>query len=254
MRQPITLFLVAIQFLTVAPPIIRRIFTPQELGRSLAYYPLVGMVIGAVLAGLDAGLSQVFPEGLVSASVLTAWVLLTGALHLDGFLDSCDGLFGGYTPAQRLEIMRDERVGAFGLAGGVLLLLSKYAALNAIHMTGGLLSNPTAVLILTPTLGRWTMSLAVVAFPYARPEGLGKTIKAHAGRREAFLAILLALAIGASIGGWVGLAALPVAGLVGWGVARFSLARLPGLTGDLYGAICEIVELALLLFFAIDAG
>jgi adenosylcobinamide-GDP ribazoletransferase len=235
-------FFAALQFLTLVPPVVRRAFTPQELGRAVGFYPLVGALLGLVLAGLNEGLARVLMPGVVPALVLTGWVVLTGALHLDGFLDSCDGLLGGWTPEKRLHIMRDERVGAFGLAGGVLLLLLKLTALSAV-------SRPTAALILAPTLGRWAMALAVVAFPYARPEGLGKAVKDHAAWRQVALATVFALATAALAGGWQGLVALAMAALTTLIVARFALARLPGLTGDLYGAICEIVELATLLFW-----
>jgi len=235
-------FFAALQFLTVVPPVVRRAFTPHELGRAVGFYPLVGALLGLALAGLNAGLLQIFLPGVVPALVLVAWIVLTGALHLDGFLDSCDGLLGGWAPEKRLHIMRDERVGAFGLAGGVSLLLLKFTTLSTT-------SERALALVLAPTLGRWGMALAVVAFPYARPEGLGKAAKDHAGWRQVALATVFALATAALAGGWRGLVALAVAALTMLIVARFALARLPGLTGDLYGAICEIVELATLLFW-----
>ncbi len=235
--------LAAIQFLTLAPPIVRRMFTPVEMGRAVGYFPLVGALLGALLAGLNWGLARVFPVGVSAALVLAAWVIVTGALHLDGFLDSCDGLFGGHTPESRLDIMHDERVGAFGLAGGVLLLLLKYAALVAAPQR-------TVALLLAPTLARWGMTLVVTLFPYARSKGLGRAMKDHAGWAQAALATAIGLAVAWFAGGGLGLAALALAGMVALAVARFVLARLPGLTGDVYGAVCETAEVAVLLFFA----
>jgi len=249
MPRPMIHFFAAFQFLTVTPPIVRRMFTPEELGRAVGFYPLVGGLLGIVLIGMDKGLAHIFPAQIVSALLLSAWVILTGALHLDGFLDSCDGLLGCWTPEKRLDIMRDERVGAFGLAGGVLLLLLKYAALTALPVQEGLFSDRAVALVLTPLLGRWGMSLVVVGYPYARPEGLGKAVKNHAGRTELALATITALAFALLAANGPGVAAVVLAGLTSWGVARFALARLPGLTGDLYGATCELVELAILLFF-----
>jgi adenosylcobinamide-GDP ribazoletransferase len=222
---------------------VRRTFTPQEMGRAVGYFPLVGALLGTLLAGLDRALASIFPAGVSTVLVLAAWVVATGALHLDGFLDACDGLFGGYTPEARLEIMRDERVGAFGLAGGVLLLLLKTTALAATP------SRATS-LLLAPTLARWGMALAVVAFPYARPKGLGRAMKDHASWGQVALATAIGLAVAWLAAGWLGLVALALAGATAWAVARFVLARLPGLTGDVYGAISETVEVVILLLFA----
>jgi adenosylcobinamide-GDP ribazoletransferase len=233
----------ALQFLTVAPPLVRRMFTAWEMGRAVGFFPLVGALLGLLLAGLNWGLGRAFPAGVSAVLVLAAWVLASGALHLDGFLDACDGLFGGHTPESRMAIMRDERVGAFGVTGGVLLLLLKAAALTVA-------SDPVAALLLASTLGRWGMALAIVAFPYARPAGLGRAMKDHAGWREVALATIIALPVAWFAGGWIGLAAVALAGVVVLSVARFALARLPGLTGDIYGAMCEAVEAAVLLLFA----
>jgi adenosylcobinamide-GDP ribazoletransferase len=232
--------LAALQFLTRAPPLVRRLFTPTELGRSVGYFPLVGALLGGTLAGLDWLLGFLWPPALTAALVLVCWVLCTGALHLDGFLDTCDGLLGGHTPEERLRIMRDERVGAFAVIGGVLLVLVKYAALTAVP------SRPEA-LLLAATLGRWGMTLAVVAFPYGRTEGLGRDLKDNAGWREAALASLTAGVVAWLTGEWRGLATLALAGFLAGMVAWFALARLPGLTGDVYGAVCELLEAAVLL-------
>ena len=231
--------LAALQFLTVAP-LPARLFTPQEMGRAVGYFPMVGALLGGALALLDRGLSAIWPASVASALVLIAWVGLTGALHLDGFLDTCDGLLGGHSPEERLRIMRDERVGAFAVTGGVLLLLVKYAALAA-------LPGRAPALILAPTLGRWGMALAIAAFPYARPEGLGRAMKDYAGWRQAALAGGAAVVLAWIAGGWLGLAAAALASLITYAVARFSLGRLPGLTGDIYGATCEMVETVTLL-------
>ncbi len=231
----------ALQFLTLVPPIIRRLFTSSEMGRAVGYFPLVGALLGGLLVLLDKGLSLLLPSGVVAALLLTVELLFTGALHLDGFLDSCDGLLGWHTPEKRLEIMRDERVGAFGVAGGILVLLLKYAALTA-------MPNRAAALICAATAGRWAMALAVVTFPYGRASGLGRALKDHAGPTQAILATVIALAVVWLTAGWWGLGALAVAGALLWLTARYVLARLPGLTGDIYGAICILAEVVVLIW------
>jgi adenosylcobinamide-GDP ribazoletransferase len=236
--------LAAVQFLTVAPAVVRRPFRAAELGRAVGWFPLVGLLLGGVLAALDGALGLLFPPAVKAALVLAAWALATGVLHLDGLLDSCDGLFGGRTPEARLRIMRDERVGAFAVIGGVFAVLLKYAALAA-------LPGRTPALVVAPVLGRWGMALAIVAFPYARAEGLGRAMKDHAGRREATLASATAALAAMLIGRGAGLTALVLAGAVTWLGGRWVLRRLPGFTGDVYGALCEVLEiLALLVFVA----
>ena len=237
----------ALQFLTIAPPVVRRTFTSQEMGRAVGWFPLVGALLGAILAGLDWALTRILPDGVTAVLILAASVVATGALHLDGFLDACDGLFGGYTPEKRLEIMRDERVGAFGLAGGVLLLLLKWSALAAA-------SHRAAALTLTLTLSRWAISLAIVSAPYAREKGLGRAMKDHAGKAQIALSTISALIVAVLVGRWLGLLALALAALTTWLAVRFTLTKIPGLTGDLYGAISELVEAAVLLIFVARAA
>jgi adenosylcobinamide-GDP ribazoletransferase len=235
-------FLAALQFLTVVPPLVRRPFSPAELGRAVGWFPVVGLLLGWTLAWANYAFGLVFPPAVVAALILTTWVLATGALHLDGFLDCCDGLFGGHTAEARLRIMRDERVGAFAVIGGVLLMLVKYACLAS-------LADRTVALLAAPTLGRWGMAIAVVAFPYARAEGLGRAMKDHAGWRQGLFAGVSAIVAVALMAHWIGMAALAVALLTTGTVAAFVLCRLPGLTGDVYGSVCEVVETMILLVF-----
>ncbi len=235
-------FLAAFQFLTVVPPLVRRPWTPGELGRAVGWFALVGVLLGGVLAGSEWGLGLLFPPGVTAALVLGVWILATGALHLDGFLDACDGLFGGQTAEARLRIMRDERVGAFAVIGGVLLLLLKYASLAA-------LAGRTVALIVAPAVARWGMALAVVAFPYARPEGTGRWLKDNAGWRQASLATVTAIVTATVLAQWRGLIVVALAAVTTVIVAGFVLRRLPGLTGDVYGALCELLEVVALLAF-----
>jgi adenosylcobinamide-GDP ribazoletransferase len=235
-------FAAALQFLTIVPRLVRRPFAPAELGRAVGWFPLVGVLLGGVLTAINLGLVLLFPPAVVAAVMLVAWVVFTGALHLDGFLDSCDGLWGGQTPEARLRIMRDERVGAFAVIGGVLLVLVKYACLAS-------LAERIGALFLAPTLGRWAMTASVIIFPYARAEGLGRDMKDHARWRALILGSVTAVAAAVLAAAWLGLIALAVVTVM-IGVLAFAvLRRLPGFTGDLYGALCELVEMATLLVF-----
>jgi adenosylcobinamide-GDP ribazoletransferase len=238
--SPLVSFAAALQFLTVIPPLVRRLFTDAELGASVAWFPLVGGLLGAVLALVDLGLRPILPVEVAAVLVLAAWVVLTGGLHLDGYLDSCDALFGGHTREARLEILRDERVGAFAVAGGVLLMLLKFAALA--H-----LARPAEALVLACATGRWLMTLALLRYPYARAEGLGRTMKDHAGLHEGVRATLLLVILAIAVDPAWGAIAMLVAIVVGALAARLSNARLGGLTGDSYGAVCELGEAAVLV-------
>lgn len=237
-----TPLLTAFQFLTVFPAVIRRAFTAQELGRAVGWFPVTGLALGGIFYGLETGLRLVYPAQVVAVFILAAWLLLTRALHFDGFLDTCDGLFGGFTPERRLEIMRDSRVGAFGVAGGGLLLLGKYAAILSLPHPSGLL--------LAPVLGRWVLSIAIFAYPYAREKGLGRDMKDNVRWPQVTLSIAVTILIAWLFAGWTGLLAVALAGAMLWLGAGFILRRIPGLTGDSYGALCELVELAVLLLFS----
>ena len=240
-------FLAALQFLTVTPPIIRRAFTAREMGGAVGFYPLIGLLLGAALTGGAALANRFFPQPLAAALTLTLWVTLTGGLHVDGFLDACDGLLGGATPERRMEIMRDHRIGAFAFAGGALLFLLKFSALAALHATGWQFT----ALLLAPALGRWAMTVTVAAFPYARPAGLGLELKMNVTWRQIALASATVLIAAWFLAYWLGLMALIVAALTLLAIATFTLRRIPGLTGDIYGAVCELVELAVLLLFSL---
>lgn len=237
-----TSMIAAFQFLTIFPTFIKRMFTSRELGQAVGWFPLVGVALGALLYAVNHAARLVFPNSVSAALTLLAWVVFTRAFHLDGFMDTCDGLFGGWTPERRLEIMKDSRMGAFGAAGGVLVLLLKYTALAASLDIG-------PVLVISTTLARWGMALAIFAFPYAREHGLGRDLKDNVGWLQIVLATCIALIVIWFATGMMGLIAFALAGLALWLGARFILRLIPGLTGDSYGALCEGIELAVLLFF-----
>lgn len=235
----------AFQFLTICPTIIRRMFTSQEMGRAVGWFPLVGLALGGLLFGLHTVTQTIFPATVSAALTLCAWIALTRAFHIDGFMDACDGLFGGWTPERRLEIMKDSRMGAFGSVGGVLVLLTKFAALAS---SAALLP----ALVLAPTLGRFASPLVIYAFPYAREDGLGIEMKRNVSLREVLTATLLAGLAAWFTLGWVGLALMAGAALVAFATARYVMRLLPGLTGDIYGTVTTLVEVLTLVFFTIQ--
>ncbi len=236
-------FLAALGFLTVLP--VGRRAGPAQLGRSLPYFPVVGLFLGLVLAGLDWLLGRAaLPLGVVNALLIAALALLTGALHLDGLMDTCDGLGGMKTPQERWQVMKDSRVGAFGVLGLALVLLVKYAAL-------GSLPRRSYALALMPVLGRWAGALAIFAFPYAKPQGLGRAFKEQATASHFAVGTLIALAISLALFRGPGLIYLAATGVLALALGRFFRGRFSGLTGDCYGAIIEVSEVFALLLLGV---
>lgn len=237
-------FLVAVQLLTSIPVPVKKEIGPDGLGRATAWFPVVGLIIGLVLAGVYWVLDLVLPPALASAILVALLVGLTGGIHLDGLADTCDGM-AGYRPAEeRWKIMHDSRTGAFGVVGIVLVLLGKYAALSCIPDNWFYPS-----LVLMPVLSRWAMVYAIFAFRYAHKEGMGAAYK-QATRLPQFLAatILTLAACGGSTPfmGWAGFAAFGEVLLLSTVMAFYFRSKLKGLTGDTYGAINEISEIGAL--------
>ncbi|OPZ71874.1 MAG: Cobalamin synthase [Firmicutes bacterium ADurb.Bin456] len=216
-------------------------FEEKSCGRSTAFFPAVGLILGLILAMLALGAQWCFPDQVRAALIVSSLVILTGGIHLDGFMDSIDGLFSGRSRERKLEIMRDSRVGAFGVIGVICLLLAKYTLL--LGLPGKVF---TPVLIAVPALSRWCMVIAVTTFPYARPEGLGKIYNDRAGKIELLAATLIAaLVAGISLnllGAWL----FFTGGAFTCLACRRITRELGGMTGDTYGFINEITEVILL--------
>jgi len=241
----------AIRFLTIIPIPWRRPESPEAVGRSQAYFPLVGLGLGLALVGLDQGLGRVLADGPRAWLLVLALVVLSGGMHLDGLADSADGLLGahGRTPERRLAIMRDARVGTYGVLALIAVLFLKWSAV---------ISLPDEVraeaLLLTPCLGRAAVVVGTTAFPYARPAGLGLAM--HQAARGSTMAVAGAIALGAAgaLLGWGGLAMAIIVTATALAIAAWATRRLTGLTGDVYGALVEITEAMTLLLVAAGGG
>jgi len=249
-------FIAAFRFLTVIPVPIRRQPTGEETGGSVPYFPVVGLIIGLFLAALHWLLSRIMPFSLASALVIAALALANGALHLDGFIDTCDGLAGNKPAEERWRVMRDSRVGAFGVVGGVFLLLLKYVSLISIPR-----DLVPASLIVMPVVSRWLMTFAIVAYPYARPTGLGTIFKQHATWEKFGLATFFALLVSGTALWWRGvphfyaatLVVMAGAWLVAFAWTQYLNWKFAGLTGDSYGAVNEFSEVITLIVIGLLA-
>jgi adenosylcobinamide-GDP ribazoletransferase len=238
-------FLLAIAFLTRIPMPIRSELPRGAAGASIAFFPLVGLFLGLASAGAALLLRDRLhlpPHVLWAAGLVALQALLTGALHLDGLSDIVDGLGGSRGDRERaLEIMKDSRVGAFGVVALVLLLVGKIVVLDEALRT------PEAIrmLIAYPVAARFSASLLVFAFPCARATGMARTFHDESGWPMALAATVFAGGAFWFLGPatWI-----PGAVALGTGLAAggYIALRLRGLTGDAYGTAIELAELAFL--------
>ncbi len=249
-------FLAAIKFLTIIPLFRRYEDSREAMGGSIVYFPVVGLIIGLILAGVNWFFSLFLPPAVVNGLLIVSLVIISGALHLDGFVDTCDGIAGHKTVEDRWRVMQDSRAGAFGIIGVALLLLFKYISLSSVPEN--LLM---ASLIIMPVVSRWAMVFALFAYPYARPEGLGKTIKPAANWQRFSLATAITLALTTGLAWLADISYFYLAGpaimLGTWVIivlmASYLKGKFAGLTGDTYGAINEIAEVGVLIIIILLA-
>lgn len=206
-------------------------------------YPLVGLVLALIATGISlvafwAGLTP----ALVAALALTALIAMTGAMHEDGLADSADGLWGGWTIERRLEIMKDSRIGTYGVLALGLSLLIRWAALTALFGHGQILGPMVA----TAALSRAACPVLMAALPHARSTGLSHAT-GRASRQSAAVAAAIAALLCLLTMTWAGLPALVVAGLATLGVCALAKAKVGGQTGDILGAGQQVTEIAVLL-------
>jgi adenosylcobinamide-GDP ribazoletransferase len=240
-------FVAAVQFLSVLPvpgsaQLFRTDRAEAELVIGSLYFPLIGLLIGLVLCLLSIFIGPYLPSLVLAALLVVVNIWLTGGLHLDGLMDACDGLFGGRSRERKLEIMRDSRVGSFGVLGGVCIILLKFALLASMS-----LRQLSVVFLLVLPASRWAMVLAMYIFPSARPTGLGAAVRQVVTTRRAIISTALAFLIAFTVGHLIGLCVLGMAVLVTVALGLWVMRSLGGLTGDIYGMMAEVTEVVCLL-------
>lgn len=234
----------ALAFLTRIP-VPAQWLHPDGWRNSPVFYPAVGGVIGLFLAGFDRLTEMWLPPWIHAVLVVGVWVRLTGGLHLDGLMDTADGMGANRDRERTLIIMKDSRVGAMGVLAALFVVLVKISAVHDM----GLVS--TAALFSAPVAGRMAILWAMHVWPYAREGGIGTDLKASLTRRRvagawAFGIVLLAVA-----SGWLAVLPLAVTLVVTVWMARRVIRRIDGLTGDVYGAMVEVTEAAVLVAFCV---
>ena len=280
-----TPFFIALQFLTRLKIVNQTEWSVDDFGKSVVAFPYVGLIIGLILALLYGILSPFIPLVPLMLIIVVAEFLITGGLHADGLMDTSDGLFSGRERERKLEIMKDSRIGSFGVVAFVFVTLLKWQLLTAI---------PTAefipmALIMMPLMSRWSLVLSIRSYPYAREQGMGAAFANLAPKHvityntlSTFFMPIVILLIGvilytllygvysifsiADVGYVVGLGVLAYATLgifqinivsmiityiINRLLNRYIVKQLGGTTGDTYGFVVEVTEVLLLFVYII---
>ncbi|MGA3680735.1 MULTISPECIES: adenosylcobinamide-GDP ribazoletransferase [Pseudomonas] len=239
-------FRIALQFLSSLPIRLPGMPTPQESGRSLLFYPLVGLLFGVLLMALNHLLDGA-PMLLHAALLLAAWVMLSGGLHLDGLADSADAWLGGFGDRERtLLIMKDPRSGPIAVVTLAVVLLLKFSALLA------LIEAHTGVgLLLAPVIGRAAMLALFLNTPYVRAGGLGQALADHLPRKTGVRVLAAVAVVCVLIGGGAAAWVLVVTACGFFWLRRVMMQRLGGTTGDTAGAMLELLETLVLVTLAL---
>ncbi len=233
--------LIAFQFLTVLPINIRKEIHGQDYGRALLYFPLAGLGIGSALSAL--ALSCGFlTVPVMAVIVLIASTLITGALHLDGFADTCDGFYGTRPKEEILRIMRDSRAGAMGVIGVTLLLFLKFSLISSMPK-----SILWRALIMMCCLSRWAQAGACL-IPYARDEGKAELFIKYACKKDIIIGGVFTIIVSCALFGLKGVIIFFGSLIPALLFIRCAKSKIGGMTGDTIGAVNEITEVSALFF------
>lgn len=238
-------FVTAWEFLTVIPlRAAARNPESADLAASMAWFPLVGLILGGLLVVTDLLGAMLFAPAVVNLLLIVVSIVVTGGLHIDGLADSIDGLAGGRTPADRLRIMRDVHVGAIGATGIMLALGLRYAGLTALPSSYRL-----PLLICMPLAGRWAIVLSSLAMPYARAEGgLAQPFLQQLRMSHVLWATLwFGVALVWSVGMAKALLLAVLVAVVARAISRLAYRLIGGITGDILGAVNELAEITFLI-------
>jgi cobalamin 5'-phosphate synthase/cobalamin synthase len=233
MRDIFKGFALAVSMLTTVPFFKIHDFFKGINGYAVMFYPLVGFLLGLILWGVQSLLSPFAPSFHVGIIIFVLWVLLTGALHLDGLSDTVDGLY--VTKEKALKVMKDSHVGGMGMIVSATFLIAKASSLA--HFEAFYL---LPIILMLPRLN---VVLAIYFYPYVSPNGMSTLAKAELTKTELFIALFYSLVLVAFFNIWL---ALVSALLVLFVIKSFFIKRYGGFTGDIYGFSIEVTELILL--------
>ncbi len=265
-------FFLACSFLTIIPVKRKWNFSSPDIRKTIFWFPVVGLLIGLLLCSIYYPLTKILPVAAADAFVIIIYIFLTGGLHLDGFADTCDGIFGGNAKERRLTIMRDSTVGSFGVIGLVCVLGIKYLSLclvsngglinvdllsifegycNGVDLEHSSIVKKMVLLFLFPSIGRWAQVLGASVSRYARENesGTGSFIIQNTTPILAFYSALIPLFFLYLFLGFNGLMILVLITVTCFIFVCFIRSKIGGMTGDTLGALNEISELMFLGIF-----
>lgn len=232
-------FFLAWQFLTILPgKREEKEIAPHLWGRSMAFYPLIGLILGLIIWLSYFILVYFLPRNLADGLIIVLLIIYTGALHLDGLADTCDGLVSGKTAEERLGIMKDHHLGTFAVVSLIGILGVKFLALNSLPDWAVM-----RTLLLALVLSRWSMVQITYRTPYARREGgLGRSFKDNLGKKDMVIATSFALVLSFFLFRFWGMFIWLALGLFTLGLQKFFEKKFNGFTGDTLGATNELNE------------
>lgn len=237
--------LTAFQFLTLLP-ITLKDFRDEDFAESTIYFPLVGFAFGLMLVGLEFILSPLLPLNIVAFIEVAFLAFVTRGLHLDGFADTVDGLGCVKTPEERLEVMKDSHIGTLGAVAVIFLILMKFNAIATIDNDLKIFT-----LLIFPVMGRWSMVLAIVFSSRTSHSGLGSKFQEHIKEKHLMLSSILPCLMTIYLFGFVGLALLIIIPIIVFITYRLLLKSFGKITGDHFGFINEMIEVAVLILVLI---
>lgn len=243
-------FFIGLQFLTRIRLVTQNEWSLESFGKSVKYFPLIGLVIGSILSMFSYFFilylpthNILVPKHIISTVLLILSILITGGLHCDGFMDTMDGVFSGRSRDRMLEIMKDSRVGSNGVTTFTMLFLCKWSLLLDI-----LPENLVIALFVMPIISRLGMVMGITLFPYARPDGMGKAFAQYADKKSLIFATLSTFIFIIPLGS---IAIISMVSVVIFAIlfCKYITNVLGGLTGDVYGALTELSEVIVLVVF-----
>ena len=239
--------LAALRFLTILPLPGTWGTAEEDLALSVPFFPVVGLLLGAVAATLAWGMSPLAPPMLAAALLVIVLLGFSGCLHLDGLADTADGFLSSRSRQQTLEIMKDSRTGAMGVIAIVCVLVLKFASLASLPAN---MLWPAALLM--PVAGRAAIVVHMALLPYARPSGLGTVFYRKRPRWSAIWAAAVLAALACGLLEWRGLIVWTAAMAATLAVSAYVYRKIGGATGDTFGAVCEIIEVVPALVLALE--
>lgn len=237
-------FLVGLQFLTRLHFATQTEWKDEDFGKSVSWFPVIGWIIGLLLCGIFFLLKPFKIPILTGFILVVSELIVTGALLLDGLMDSSDGLFSGRSRERCLEIMKDSHVGAFGVLSALMIILVKTFALASVDTA------LYPILFAMPTIGRLNLVISICEYPYARSYGIGKSFAAYRSKNSVLYAFAGA-ALPAFYFGFHYIILLGAAVLFGLYLNSWIVEKIGGTTGDTYGFVTEVTEALLSLLFVI---